>query len=329
MKVYGITGLSGSGKDEATRIFEKRGYQHISLSAGLREEAKNRGVDINVRADLQDLGNKLREEHGAFLADLASKKVNSNQVVFSSIRNIAEVDFLKLKFTGFKMIKIESPEADRFEREKKRNREGAPKTIEEFRKVHEKDLTTGVGEVVASTQMVITNNGTLEKLGKLVTNFLDSDNRPSWDEYFLKIAETVGLRADCCRGRLGTILVRNKQILSAGYNGAPSGLPECSKVGCLLRELRDYEGNKTEHCLRTAHSDLNAIIQAALHGVTTKGATLYGYYKPCFHCAKAAVQAGIVRVVVRKNYHDVLTDELFKGAGITMEILEPHEEGNA
>lgn len=328
MRVYGITGLIGSGKDESTRVFERHGYQHISLSDCLRNELTKNKIPI-TRENLIDYANQLRKKNPSQLAEIAAKKVKSNLVVFSSIRNVAEVDFFRLKFAGFKMIKIESSEEMRFERLKKRGRENEPKTLAEFRAREKKDMTTGLSDVLKSTKMVIYNNETLEKLDKLVTNFIASDCRPGWDEYFLEIAEVVGRRADCCRGRIGTILVKDKKIIATGYNGSPRGTKHCSEVGCRLAHTKDEQGRVVENCVRTAHSDINAVIQAALHGVSTRGATLYGYYKPCYNCAKAIVQAGIVRVVVRKNYHEPLTDELFKEVGIKFEIVEPHEEGNA
>jgi dCMP deaminase len=330
MKVYGITGLAGTGKDEATKVFEKLGYQHISTGDCLRAEAKKQDVKVISRVDLINYANKLRKEkHAGYLAELASRKIDSNKVVISGIRNMGEVDFLNMKFIGFKMIKISAPDELCFKRLKLRNREKAPQTFEEFKKTRETDLKTGIGEVINPTQMTIVNNGNLEKLNKLIKNFLDSDDRLPWDEYFLNIAEAIGKRANCCRGRIGAVLVRDCRIISTGYNGSPSGVPECSKVGCLLRQVKDSDGSTKEACIRTIHSELNVIIQAAIQGVNTNGSTLYGHYKPCFHCAKALVQAGIKRVVVRKNYHEPLTDVLFKQAGVKLEILNPHEEGNA
>jgi dCMP deaminase len=330
MKTYGITGLAGSGKDEATKIFEKHGYQHLSTGGALRERAKELGIDINNRTDLINLANELRKTHHAgILAELASKQATSDKVIFSGIRNSGEVDFLKLKYEGFKMINISAPDEIRFERLKKRGRENASQTLNEFKAMTKEDYKTGIGDVIDSTKMIIINDGTVAKLTKMIELFIQSENRPDWDEYFLKIAEAVGLRADCCRGRLGTILVRDERIISTGYNAAPRGLPHCSEVGCMVTDHKDAEGNVRDACIRTAHSDINAIIQAALHGISTAGTTLYGYYKPCFNCAKAIVQAGIVRVVVRKNYHESRTDEIFKQAGIKMEILNPHEDGQA
>jgi dCMP deaminase len=330
MKVYGITGLAGTGKDEATKVFEKLGYQHISTGNCLRAEAKKQGVDISNRVDLIEFGNRLRKEkHNGYLAELAANEVSVDKAIISGIRNIGEVDFLRMKFVDFKMVKIHASDEICFERTKSRNRENAPQTLIAFKQMRQEDLRTGIGDVINSTSMIIYNNGTLEKLNKLIKNFIESDNVPDWDEYLLNIAEAAGTRGDCCRGRIGAILVQNNRVIATGYNGAPTDIPKCSEVGCLLVESKDAYGRITENCIRTIHSELNAIIQAALYGVSTKGATLYGHYKPCYTCAKALVQAGIKRVVVRKNYHEPLTDILFKQAGIKLKILAPHEEGSA
>ncbi len=108
--------------------------------------------------------------------------------------------------------------------------------------------------------------------------------RPSWDEYFLEIAKVVGTRGTCDRGRNGAVIVKDKRILTTGYVGAPSGLPHCDEVGHLLVETIDPNGKKRKHCIRTTHAEQNAIVQAALHGVSTKEATMYVKFVPCFTC---------------------------------------------
>jgi dCMP deaminase len=145
--------------------------------------------------------------------------------------------------------------------------------------------------------------------------------KPDWDEYFLNIAEAVATRADCNRGKIGTVLVRDRRILSTGYNGAPRGLPHCSEVGCLIKKELNNEGQVTERCIRTVHAELNVITQAALHGVSTHDSTLYGIYKPCSVCMKALINAGVRRVVCKRDYHDDLTDKFAAEAGIEIVIL--------
>ncbi len=112
--------------------------------------------------------------------------------------------------------------------------------------------------------------------------------RPSWDEYFMTIARDVATRGTCLRRHVGSVVVRDRRILSTGYNGSPPGQQHCTEVGCLLEQGR---------CIRTLHAEQNALIQAALHGVSTQNATLYATCRPCHVCARMIVGAGIVRVV--------------------------------
>jgi dCMP deaminase len=146
-------------------------------------------------------------------------------------------------------------------------------------------------------------------------------SKPDWDEYFLNIAQEVSSRADCNRGKIGAVLVKNRRILTTGYNSAPKGLPHCSEVGCLVKKEIDEKGELHERCFRTVHAELNTIVQAALHGIGTEGATLYGIFKPCSICMKALINAGIKRIVVQRDYHDTLSDKFAKDAGVEIVIL--------
>ena len=147
--------------------------------------------------------------------------------------------------------------------------------------------------------------------------------RPAWDEYFIEIAKVVGTRSTCDRGRNGAVLVKNKRILATGYAGAPARLPHCDEVGHMMAETIDTNGNKSKHCIRTTHAEQNAVTQAALHGVSTEGATLYAKFVPCFSCCKLIINAGIKRVVCERDYHDsALTKEFFRQAGVELVILK-------
>ena len=117
--------------------------------------------------------------------------------------------------------------------------------------------------------------------------------RPDWDSYFMKIAFAVSERSTCDRAFVGCVLVLEKRILTTGFNGSPAGQPHCDEVGHLM-----VEG----HCVRTIHAETNAIIQAALHGVSTKGSTCYVTHFPCINCTKALINAGITRLVYCNNY---------------------------
>ncbi|HBU70180.1 MAG TPA: cytidine deaminase [Elusimicrobia bacterium] len=146
-------------------------------------------------------------------------------------------------------------------------------------------------------------------------------SRPSWDEYFLKLALLVAERSTCLRHHVGAVIVRNKRILTTGYNGAPSGTRDCLKLGCLRNELNIPSGHRHEIC-RAIHAEQNAIIQAGLCGVTIENSTIYCTHSPCILCAKMLVNAKITRFVSCSEYADDSFKKLFKEAGIEFVKIE-------
>src|SRR5512137_127189 len=143
--------------------------------------------------------------------------------------------------------------------------------------------------------------------------------RPKIDEYFLKIASVVAERSTCHRHHVGAVAVKNKHILSTGYNGAAAGLKDCLELGCLRDELKIASGTRHEIC-RGIHAEQNVIIQASLHGVSIGGSTIYCTHTPCILCAKMLVNARIVRFVSLGKYSDDAFVELFKEAGVEFEL---------
>lgn len=141
----------------------------------------------------------------------------------------------------------------------------------------------------------------------------NNHRRPSWDEYFLKLAMLVSERATCPRMHCGAVLVRDKRILSTGYNGSIPGDEHCEDVGCYIVD---------NHCVRTIHAEMNAILQCSIHGVSTKDATAYITNMPCTNCAKALIAAGIKEIVIFSDYHDTLAEEFFERAGVNIKRLE-------
>lgn len=151
--------------------------------------------------------------------------------------------------------------------------------------------------------------------------------RPSWDEYFMRLAVMVGERGTCDRGRAGTVIVRDKRLISTGYVGSPPGMEHCDEAGHLIHEVVNEDGTISKHCVRTIHSEQNAICQAARYGISLEGCTLYTKMEPCYVCARMIVAVGIKRVVCQKMYHGAkLTRELFEKAGVKLEILEKELE---
>ncbi|MEM2416893.1 MAG: cytidine/deoxycytidylate deaminase family protein [Nitrososphaerota archaeon] len=139
--------------------------------------------------------------------------------------------------------------------------------------------------------------------------------RPSIDEYFMEMAKLVSKRSTCLRRKVGAVLVKDKRVLATGYNGAPKGLPHCSEVGCMREKLDVPAGERQELC-RGLHAEQNCIIQAAVFGVSTKGATLYTTHFPCSICAKMIINAEISEIVYEEDYDDELAKKLLKEANI-------------
>jgi len=138
-------------------------------------------------------------------------------------------------------------------------------------------------------------------------------NRPAWDEYFLKLAMLASERSTCPRMHCGCVFVKDKFVLATGYNGSLPGHPHCEDVGCLVVD---------NHCVRTNHAEINALTQAALHGVNIKGATAYITNMSCTTCAKALIASGIKRVVVFSDFHDTLATQFYTQSGVEIEKLD-------
>ena len=151
------------------------------------------------------------------------------------------------------------------------------------------------------------------------------DNRPSWDEYFMGVAELAAQRSTCLRRHVGAVIVKDRHIVSTGYNGAPRGLVHCGdrEGGCLRQQLGVPSGEKHELC-RALHAEQNAIIQAAAQGNSIDGASIYVTHHPCIICAKMIINAGIRKIYIKDSYPDEMAADILREAGI--EILRLGEE---
>lgn len=144
--------------------------------------------------------------------------------------------------------------------------------------------------------------------------------RPTWDSYFMKIAEDVAVRSTCDRAKVGAVLVKDKHIISTGYNGSPAGLEHCDDIGHLM-----VDG----HCVRTVHAEVNAIIQAAVFGLATKDAVCYVTHFPCLNCTKMLINARISKLVYINDYRvDSIALEFFEKAGVEVEKYKTSEIQN-
>ena len=147
----------------------------------------------------------------------------------------------------------------------------------------------------------------------------EDQRRPSWDEYFMGITFEVAKRSTCNRARVGAIIVKDRRILTTGYNASPRGLAHCDDIGHLM---------VNDHCVRTLHAEQNAIIQAALHGVSTSDSALYVTHQPCLNCAKMIINAGIKRVVYAGAYPDENSTAFMAEAGVALQRFEWPPEDN-
>ena len=151
------------------------------------------------------------------------------------------------------------------------------------------------------------------------------DDRISWDEYFMQMAELTAKRSTCLRRQVGAVIVKDKHIIATGYNGAPKGLKHCAQLGgCLREKLHVPSGERHELC-RALHAEQTAIIQAATLGQSIEGGTIYVTHHPCSICAKMILNAGLERIVIREGYPDTLAKEILSEADLEVDRLEREE----
>jgi dCMP deaminase len=152
-----------------------------------------------------------------------------------------------------------------------------------------------------------------------------SSSRPSYDEYFMKMAHLVATRSTCLRRHVGAVLVKDKHILSTGYNGPPKGLKHCDETGCLRGKLDIPSGERHEIC-RGLHAEQNAIIQAAVFGVSIKDSVLYVTNTPCVVCAKMLINAGVSEIIYEGEYPDPLSMKMLDESNITLKQFIINDE---
>ena len=309
--IIGITGRNASGKTEVCEFLKSRGFAYYSLSDEIREEIGRRGREI-TRAVLIEVGNDIRTQHGpAILAERILQKLDPNQnCVVDSIRNPSEVEALR-KRKDFILLAVHADPAVRFERSRHRGREGAPQTLVQFLEEEEKELNSSnptSQQLVAThglADVVVENNGSLADLHvqvkDLLARFLGGFERPDWDTYFMSIAKVVASRSNCIKRKVAAVIVKDRRIISTGYNGTPRGAKNCSEGGCPRCSGMAASGSALDECL-CCHGEENAITQAAYHGTSLKGSTLYTTFAPCLLCTKMIINSGIVEVVYNQEY---------------------------
>jgi len=312
--IIGLTGENCAGKGTVAEYLKKKSFYYLSLSDVLREELKKEGKAI-TRVNLLKKGNDLRKLHGGgVLAKMALMRAERDKnYVIDSIRTAGEVEELR-KRKDFALVYVTAPPTQRFERMKKREREEDPQTFDGFMQIEEEEATKLRG-CIEIADMKLVNESDIPTLYKKTDALLPAISstlkikRPSWDDYFMNIAKIVSTRSNCLKRHVAAIIVKDKKIISTGYNGTPRGTKNCDEGGCQRCMEYAEGGTKLEECL-CSHGEENAIVQAAYHGVSTKGTTLYTTFAPCLMCTRMIINAGIEEVVYNVEYP--LSENSFK-----------------
>ena len=329
--LIGLTGRNASGKGEVARYLHKKSFYYYSLSDVIRDEIRARRQDP-TRELLITVGNELRQRYGAnILAERILAKIEDDKhYVIDSIRNPSEVDAFRAA-KHFKLLRIEAPPELRFQRILKRHRESDPMTLEEFvelenREAEGDDTSQNLVKVELMADHSVTNDSTLEKLypqiDELLLRLLKEIQRPSWDEYFMNIAKVVASRSNCMKRKVAAIIIKDKRVVSTGYNGTPRGTRNCNEGGCPRCNGLATSGTNLDECL-CSHGEENAIVQASYHGVSLKDAIIYTTFAPCLQCAKMIINSGIREVIYNMDYPlNATAFQLFSESGIFVRKLK-------
>jgi dCMP deaminase len=339
--IIGLTGKNGAGKGEVAQFLKERGFVYYSLSDVIREELKKKRLEVTREVLIRE-GNALRQAYGpSVLADRILERLDPDKnYVVDSFRSPFEAEAFARR-GNFVLIHVAADARTRFERVRARARENDPKTFEEFvRLENAEEVNSTSNQQLSKTAELagveVENNGSLDELHEKVRETLVKISsrltRPGWDEYFMGIARMVAMRSNCIKRKVAAVIVKDRRIISTGYNGTPRGVKNCSEGGCPRCNAFDSQGKNLSECV-CSHAEENSITQAAYHGVNIKDSTLYTTYSPCLICTKMIINSGIREVVYNVEYAlDPLPLELLNQANVKTRQLEaastgrPHKE---
>ena len=336
--LIGLTGENCAGKGTVADYLAKKGFYYYSLSDVIREELANEGKEI-TREALIAKGNQLRQNFGSdMLAKRTISKLQPDRnYVIDSIRNPAEAKAL-LATGKMTLVYVTAPAELRFERMKSRRREGDPRSFQAFQTIDKMEIEgkdehgQRLAEVFALATKKLVNESDFKGLYAEADDLLSEisaefkPSRPSWDLYFMNIAQVVASRSNCLKRHVAAVIVKDKRIISTGYNGTPRGIRNCSEGGCPRCNSFAESGTKLDECV-CSHGEENAIVQASYHGISIKDATIYTTFSPCLMCTKMIINSGMKEVVYNSNYpmSDV-PRALLKEAGISVRQVKLKDE---
>lgn len=334
--IIGLTGRNASGKGAVANRLVKGGFRYLSLSDEIRAELQARGLEPS-RENLINEGRRLRADFGeGVLAERAVSRITSfENYVVDSVRNPGEVNVLR-GLNNFHLLRVDAPIEIRYERLKKRARPGDSLGFEQFKADEELELASddpAAQQLVATAEMadfVIVNDSDIATLNqRVVSTFQQASlrtKRPDWDEYFMRIATVVALRVNCVKRRTAAVVVKDRRIISTGYNGTPRGVTNCYEGGCPRCYSLAESGSALGEC-RCSHAEENSIVQAAYHGVSLKDATMYTIFSPCILCSKMIINSGVTEVVYLSEYPMASASRrLLEEAGVSLRSMKPPED---
>jgi len=310
--IIGVSGRNGAGKGEVVSYLADRSFYGLSLSDVIRDELAKEGVEPTREAMIAK-GTQLRARYGpgALALRLIDRLIPDRNYAIDSIRHPAEVEALRESGHGFHLVWVDAPLEVRFRRMQARGRPGDPQDIEAMRDVEAReaggrgdDAGQQLDAVEALADFVVENDRDLgalhEKIKAVFRETLYFD-RPSWDEYFMSIARVVASRSNCVKRKVAAVVTLDKRIISTGYNGTPRGTRNCNEGGCPRCNDLAPGGQNLAECL-CSHGEENAIVQAAYHGVSLRGGTIYTTFSPCLQCTKLIINAGLSEAVYNSHY---------------------------
>lgn len=309
--VIGLTGRNAAGKGVVAEFLQAKGFDYLSLSDSIREEVRRRGYEV-TRERLIRAGRELRARFGnGYLARQILKQLDEDRnYIVDSFRHPEEVEEFRNR-SDFHLLALEAEAKTRYQRIKARAREADPVEFEEFLRLEEKEIASKqsqgqkLEETARLADFTVENNGTKAELCSQVSSWLrelmSQLSRPDWDEYFMRMAKVAALRSNCIKRKVAAVIVRDKRVVSTGYNGTPRGTRNCFEGGCPRCNQWVDSGTQLDECL-CSHGEENAITQAAYHGVSVKDGVLYTTFSPCLTCSKMIINSGIREVVYNLKY---------------------------
>jgi len=309
--IIGVSGPNGAGKGELVAYLADRSFYVHSLSDVIREELARRG-EAESRERMIEVGRELRAAGGpgALAEGLLPRLLPDRNYAIDSIRHPAEVDALREGRPDFKLVWVDAPIVLRFERLRSRDRPGDPETLEDMKRLEARERGSDdasaqqLDAVRERADFVVNNDGDLAGLHASIHRIFRESlyfERPSWDEYFMSIARVVASRSNCVKRKVAAVVTVDRRIISTGYNGTPRGTRNCNEGGCPRCNDLAPGGTGLAECL-CSHGEENAITQAAYHGVSLRGGTIYTTFSPCLQCTKLIINAGLDEVVYNADY---------------------------